>query len=76
MCFMRKGKSDQAVRYIKSRITTKVIGSVLSIDTFEKQCVVLKGTLQSPQLKYHVHTIGIHPSLIIHNVLLPHPQVD
>ena len=63
MCFMKKGKSDQAVRYIKSRITTKVIGSVLSIDTFEKQCVVLKGMLQSPRLKYHVQTFGIDPSL-------------
>ena len=60
---MKEGKSDQATRCIKSRIMTKVIDSVLSIDTFEKQCVVLKGMLQSTRLKYHVQTIGIHPSL-------------
>ena len=42
---------------------TKVIDSVLSIDKFEQQCVVLKGMLQSPRLKYHVQTIGIDLSL-------------
>ena len=42
---------------------TKVIDYVISIDTFEQKCVVLKGMLQSPRLKDHVHTIGIHPSL-------------
>ena len=57
---MKEGKYDQAVRCIKSRIMTKVIDYVLSIDTFEKQCVVLKGMLQSLQLKDHVQTIGIH----------------
>ena len=34
MCFLRVGKTDQAARCIKSRITTKVIDSFLSIDTF------------------------------------------
>ena len=42
MCFMRKSKSDQAARCIKSRIMTKVIDSVLSIDTFEQKCLFLK----------------------------------
>ena len=60
---MKEGKSDQAARCIKSRIITKVIYSVISIDTFEKQCDVRKGMLQLPRLKYHVQTIGIHPSL-------------
>ena len=32
--FMKEGKSDQAARSIKSSIRTKVIDSVLSIDTF------------------------------------------
>ena len=41
----------------------KVTVFVLSIYTFEQQCVVLKVMLQSPRLKYHVHTIGIEPSL-------------
>ena len=59
ICFMKEGKSDQAARCIKSRIVTKVIDYVLSIDTFEQQCVVFKGMLQSPQLKDHVQTIGI-----------------
>ena len=59
MCFMKERKSDQAARCIKSRIMTKVIDSVLSIDTFEQQCVVLKVMLQSTRLKDHVQTIGI-----------------
>ena len=60
---MRKGKSDQAARCIKSKIMTKVIDYVLSIDTFEQQCVVLIGMFQPPLLKYHVLTVGIDPSL-------------
>ena len=56
---MKEGKSEQAARCIKSRIMTKVIDSVLSIDTCEQQCVVLKDMLQSPRLKYHVQTIVI-----------------
>ena len=48
MCFMKGGKSDQTAECIKSRITTKVIDSVLSTDIFEQQRVVLKGMLQSP----------------------------
>ena len=63
MCFMKEDKSDQAARCIKSRTMTKVIDSVLSIDTFEQQCVVLKGMLKSLRLKYHLQTIGIHLSL-------------
>ena len=57
------GKTSEAVSSIKSRIMTKVICHVLSIDTFERQRVVLKGMLQSPRLRYHVHTIGIEQSL-------------
>ena len=60
---MKEGKYDQAARCIKSRIINKVIDSVISIDTFEQQCVVLKSMLQSPWLKYHVQTIGIDQSL-------------
>ena len=50
MCFQSDGKD---------RIMTKAIGCVLSINTFEKQCVVLKGILQLPRLKNHMKTIGI-----------------
>ena len=60
---MKEGKSDQAARCIKSRIMTKVIEYVLSIDTFEQQCVMPKGMLKSTQLKYQKNTIGIDPSL-------------
>ena len=63
MCFIKEGKSDQATRRIKSRIITNVIDYVLSIDTFEQHCVVLKRMLQSPQLIDHVQTIVIDQSL-------------
>ena len=36
-----------------------MIDSVITIDTFEQQCVVLKGMLQSARLKDHVHTFVI-----------------
>ena len=65
MCFLKEGKTDQAARCIKSRIMTKVIDYVLSIDTFEQKCVILKGMLQSPRLKDHVQTIGIDQYKII-----------
>ena len=48
MYFMKEVKCDQAAKCIKSRIFTKAIDYVLSIDTFEQQCVVIKGMLQSP----------------------------
>ena len=44
---------------------------MLSIDTFEQQCVVLKGMLQSPRLKDRVKTIGIDQSLS-NNALFEH----
>ena len=68
MCFMKEGKSDKAARSIKSNIMTKVIDFVLSVDTFEQKRVVLKGMLKSPQLKDHVHNIGIDPSLSKHAI--------
>ena len=64
MCFQKDGKTAQAARCIKSSIITKVIDYVLSIDKFKQQCVMLMGLLQSPRLKYHIHTIGIEKSLI------------
>ena len=60
---MKEGKSDQAARCIKSRIMTKVIDYVLSIDTFKQKYVVLKGMLKSPRLKDHVQTIAVDQSL-------------
>ena len=69
MCFLKEGKSDQAASCIKSRITTKVIDSVISIDTSEQKCVVLKGMLISPRLKDHVQTIGIDQYKIIQQLM-------
>ena len=37
----------------------KDIAYILSIDTFEQQCIVIKGMLQLPRLEYHMETIGI-----------------
>ena len=54
---------------------TKVIDSVLSIDTFEQICVVLKGMLQSTRLKDQVQTIGIDQSLI-NNALYEHKRLQ
>ena len=71
MCLQKYGKISQASKCIKSRIMTKMIDSFLLIDTFEQKCVVLKGMLQSPQLKYHVNTIGIDQSLR-NNALFEH----
>ena len=59
MRFKKDGKTAQDARCIKSRIITKVIDYVLSIDKFEQHCVVLKGMLKSTQLKDQVQTIGI-----------------
>ena len=44
---------------MKSRIPNKAIGSILYIDTFEQQCVVIKGMLESPRLEDIMKTIGI-----------------
>ena len=63
MCFMKEGKSYQSTRCIKSIIMTTVADFFLSIDIFQQKHFVLKGMLQSPQLKYHVHAIGIDSSL-------------
>ena len=59
MCYHNDGKTAHSSKCFKYRITTKVIDSVLSIDTFEQQCVVLKGMLQSQCLEYYTKTIVI-----------------
>ena len=46
MCFQINGKSDQYAKCVKSRIMTTVTECVLSIDTFEQLCVVIKVMLQ------------------------------
>ena len=59
MCFKIDGKYYQAYKCVESRIMTKLIDCVIYINTFEQQCVLIKGMLQSPRLKYHMETIGI-----------------
>ena len=63
MYFQINDKSAQAAKCVTSRTITKVIDCVISIDTFEQQCVVINGMSQSPRLKYHTKTIGIDQSL-------------
>ena len=63
LCFHIHGRSSHAAQCVKSRIMNKAINSILSIDTFEQQCVVIKGMLLSPRLEYHMQNIGIDQSL-------------
>ena len=63
MCFHIDSKSVQAAKCDKSIIIPKVINCALCIGKFEQKCVMLKGELQSPHIKYHIKTIGIDQSL-------------
>ena len=40
-----------------------MIDLIIGIEYFEKKCVIIKGLLQSDQLKQHMVTIGIYQSL-------------
>ena len=61
-CLQVDNKSSHAAQCFKSRVLNKVIDSILSINTFEKQCVVIKCMLQSSRLEDHMKTIGIYQS--------------
>ena len=54
---------SHASQCVKSWILNKAFDYILCIDTFEQQCVVIKGVLQSPRLEDHMKTIGIDQSL-------------
>ena len=60
LCFQVDKKSPHAVQCVKSRVLNKAIDSILSIDTFDQQCVVIKCMLQLLRLKDHMKTIGIN----------------
>ena len=47
---------------VKSRVLKKVVESILSINTFEQKCVVIKFLLQSSHLENHMKTSGIDQS--------------
>ena len=64
LSFHINSKSSHAAQCVKSRIMNKYIDSILSINTYELQCIVIKGMLKSPRLEYHMKTIGIDQSLV------------
>ena len=65
LCFQVNSKSPHAAQCVKSRVLNKAIDSILSIDTFEQQCVVIKCMLQSSRLEDHMNTIGIYRSSLL-----------
>ena len=58
-CFQINSKSTNASKCVKSRVLNNSIDSILSINTFEQQCVVIKSMLRSSCLADHMKTIGI-----------------
>ena len=62
MCFQVDNKSPHAAQCVKSRVLNKSMNPILSINTFEQQCVVIKCMLQSSRLDDHMKTIGIDQS--------------
>ena len=62
LCFRVDNKSPHADQCVKSRVLNKVIDSILSINTFERQYVVIKCMLRSSRLEDHMKTIGIDQS--------------
>ena len=61
--FLIHGKYYHAAQCVKSKIINKAIGYILSLDTFEQSCVVIKWVLQFIFLEDHKKTIGIDQSL-------------
>ena len=57
--FQVNSKYSHAAQCVKSRILNKAIYSILYIDTFEQQCVVIKCMLQSSRLEDHMKNIDI-----------------
>ena len=58
-CFQINSKSPHDAQCVKSWILNEAIDYILSIDTFEQQCVVIKCMLQSSNIEDHMKTIGI-----------------
>ena len=57
------GETAHATQCSKLCASTKVINLIIEIESFEKQCVIIKVLFQSDQLKQHMVTIGIYQSL-------------
>ena len=62
MCFQVDNKSPHAAQFVKSSVLNKAIDSIISIDTFEQQCVIIKCMLKSSRIDDHMKTIGIDQS--------------
>ena len=54
LCFQVDNKSPHAAQCVKSRVLKNVIDSILSINTFEQQCVLIICMLQSSRLEDHI----------------------
>ena len=53
------GKTAHYAQCYNSHALNKVIYLIIGIESFEQQCVIIKGLLHSDQLKQHMVTIGI-----------------
>ena len=62
-CFQIDGKSAHASQCAKSGAFNKFIDSILDIEPFEQQCVVLKVLFQSKQQKQHIITDRVYQLL-------------
>ena len=63
LCFQINDRFSHAAQCVKSQKMNKAIDYFLYIDTFEQQCVVIKGMIQSPRLEDQLKTTGIDQSL-------------
>ena len=67
-CFQVEKKSPRDSQCVKSRVLKKVVYSILSINTFEQKCVVIKFIFQSSRMEDHMKTIGIDQSSFIRSI--------
>ena len=61
--FQKCGKRIHAAKCDKSCVLTKVIDTILDIDSIQHGFVILKGLLQSELLKQHMVVLGVVQSL-------------
>ena len=59
LCFHINKKYFHATQCVKSRILNKPIDSILYINSFSQEYVVIKCMLQSPRLEDNMKTIAI-----------------
>ena len=59
-CFQIDRETAQTAQCTKSRALTKLIDSIIDIESFDQKYVVVKCPLQSEQLKQNIVTIGVY----------------